>query len=153
MYPQSTPLHKTIRNYVIGILTLVGTLIVLGMYGCPYYNVWEQGLAGQAELAKAEQNRKIRTLEAQQKKESAALEADAEVARAEGLAKANKILGDSLRGEQGERYLRYLWITSIKGSGHETIYIPTEANIPIMEAGRFARPTPSPTPSPTPTAR
>ncbi len=140
MYGPQNPTHKIVRNYILGILSLIAT----GMYGCPHYNVWQQGLEGQAELAKAEQNRQIRVLEARQKKESATLEAEAEVARARGLAEANKILGDSLRGEQGERYLRYLWVTSLKGSERETIYIPTEANVPIMEANRLRSGPPAP---------
>jgi cell division protein FtsB len=116
-------------------LLIVG-LITLGMWGCPQYNVYEQRLVGEAELAKASQNRQIRVQEAMAKKEAAKLEGEAEVARAEGLAKANRTLGESLTGEHGEKYLRYLWITGMEKSQHDTIYIPTEAGLPIMESTR-----------------
>ena len=108
------------------------------MVGCPKYNVWEQGLAGQAELARAEQNRQIAINEAKAIADSAKYKADAEIERARGVAQANKIIGESLKGN--EMYLRYLYIDMLRdtgGSGRETIYIPTEANMPILEAGRF----------------
>lgn len=89
---------------------------------------------GEMDFAEAEQNRRIKVLEAEAKKESAVLEAEAEVSRAEGAARANKILGESLKNN--EEYLRYLWITSMEKSQHDTIYIPTEAGLPILEAAR-----------------
>ena len=118
------------------ILLLVLMVLAGGMWGCPQYNVYQQRLEGEAELAKASQNRQIRIQEAMAKKESAKLEGEAEVLRAEGLAKANKTLGESLTGEHGEKYLRYLWITGMEKSQHDTIYIPTEAGLPILESTR-----------------
>ena len=111
-------------------------IIIVSMAGCPSYNVWQQGLAGQAELRRAEQNRQIAIQEAEAKKEAASLLADAEIERAKGVAKANQIIGESLR--ENESYLRYLWITEVaqNDTGKTTVYIPTEANIPILEAGK-----------------
>lgn len=62
--------------------------------------------------------------------------ADAEIARARGVAEANKIIGDSLKGN--DAYLKYLWITDVAGTNNKpaVIYVPTEANMPILEAGR-----------------
>lgn len=117
---------------VIGIV-LVSFLFIYAEFINPYIHVWHEGMKGQAELARAESNRQIATCEAQAKKESSKALADAEVIRAEGVAKANKIIGDSLNGNEG--YLRYLWIQGLQ-SDHTVVYIPTEANLPIMEAGR-----------------
>ena len=77
--------------------------------------------------------------EAQAKKDSAVLLAEAEVLRAEGVAKANKIIGESLK--QNEDYLRYLWITDVAGVNvNKTIvYVPTETNLPILEANRHTQ--------------
>ncbi len=72
---------------------------------------------------------------AQAKKESARSLADAEVIRAEGVAKANKIIGDSLTGNEG--YLRYLWIQGLQTNNMQVVYVPTEANLPIMESHRL----------------
>lgn len=90
--------------------------------------------AGQAELKRAEQNRQIAIEEAKAKKESAQALADAEIIRAQGVAKANKIIGDSLK--DNEAYLRYLWIDSLNSNNQNVIYVPTEAGLPILEAGK-----------------
>jgi hypothetical protein len=116
------------------IILVVLVLVAGGMWGCPTYNVWQQGLAGQAELKRAEQNRQIRIEEAQAEAEAASMFAKAEVERAKGVAEANKIIGDSLKGN--DAYLRYLWINGLHDGSSEVIYIPTEANLPILEAVR-----------------
>ena len=69
-------------------------------------------------------------------KESAKMLGEAEVERARGVAEANKIIGESLHNN--EAYLRYLWINGLKDNGHapQVIYVPTEAGLPILEAGR-----------------
>ncbi len=114
---------------------LVLLLVPLAAYGCPRYNVWQKGLAGQARLAEAEQSRKIAIEEAKAIKESAGFKAEAEVIRARGVADANKIIAAGLGGPEG--YLRYLWIDSLgqKAAGR-VIYVPTEAGLPILEAGK-----------------
>lgn len=120
----------------ISVVLFLVLLIAGGLVGCPQYRVYSARMAGEAELAQATQNRQIRVQEALAKKEAAKLEGEAEVARAEGLARANKTLGESLSGEHGEKYLRYLWITGMEKSTHDTIYIPTEAGLPILESTR-----------------
>lgn len=30
-----------------------------------------------------------------------------------------------------------LWIESLEKNGNQVIYVPTEANLPVLEAGRF----------------
>ena len=121
---------------------VIGILIALalgggGMWGCPVYNVWQQGLEGQAELRRAEQNRQIAIQVAQATEQSASHLKNAEITRAEGVAQANKIIGESLR--QNEDYLLYLWIHNLaeaQKNGAEVIYVPTESNLPILEASR-----------------
>ena len=117
-------------SVVAAVILFIAALI----YGYPQYKVWQQRLAGQAELARAEQNRKIAIQEAEAKKESARALAEAEVIRAEGVAKANSIIGESLRGN--ESYLRYLWIQTLNDNPQNVIYVPTEAGLPILEAGK-----------------
>lgn len=118
-------------------LGAVVVLIVAVMWGCPQYKVWEQGLVGQAELRRAEQNRQIKIQEATATEEASKHLARAEIERSKGVAEANKIIGDSLKGN--ESYLRYLWIHSLEMTKNQVIYIPTEANLPILEAHRFAQ--------------
>lgn len=114
------------------------------MWGMPHWRVYSATLAGKAKLKEAESSRQIAIVEAEAKRESATKLAEAEVMRAEGVAKANRIIGDSLHGN--EAYLRYLWIQNLAdartGGKAEIIYVPTEANLPILEAQRLA-PTPA----------
>lgn len=100
----------------------------------PIYNVWRSGQSGLAELRKAEQNRQIAIEEAKAKMESAKMLSEAEIVRARGVAEANKIIGDSLKGN--EAYLRYLWIDGLNRNNQNVIYVPTEAGLPILEAGK-----------------
>ncbi len=119
---------------VLSVLAVV-VCVATGMYGCPKYNVWQKGLSGQAQLKQAEWNRQILIREADAKKDAATMLAAAEVERAKGVAEANAIIGESLKGN--EAYLRYLWIMGLQDGTSEIIYIPTEANMPILEAARF----------------
>jgi hypothetical protein len=121
---------------VVTFLILLATSLFVGlpMWGCPRYNVWQKTLSGKAELKQAEWNRQIAVKEAEAKKESAIHESQAEVIRAKGVAEANAIIGESLKNN--ESYLRYLWIQGLHDGTSETIYIPTEANLPILEANR-----------------
>src|SRR6266403_898691 len=101
---------------LIGILLLCG-LVAGGMVGCPKYAVYEQRLTGEAELARAQQNRQIAINEAQAKEDAAVHLAKAEIARAKGVAGANAIIAESLKGN--EAYLRYLWITEVAAVGKD----------------------------------
>ena len=112
---------------------LIG-IIALGMWGCPTYNVWQQGLAGEAALARAEQDRQIQIQEAEATRDSAVFLAEAEVSRASGVAEANEIIAEGLGGPDG--YLRYLWIQALYENNQDVIYVPTEAGLPILEASR-----------------
>ena len=122
-------------NAVIKVIAVIFVIILLWMFGYPRYRVWQQGLEGEAELKRAEQNRKIAVQEAEAKKEAAKSLADAEVIRAEGVAKANAIIGNSLKGN--EDYLRYLWIDNLEKNPNAVIYVPTEAGLPILESQRL----------------
>lgn len=112
---------------------LVIALLAGTMWGIPKYRIYNQDLRGQATLREQEWEKKVAIEAAKAEKESATLKAEAEVARAKGVAEANKIIGDSLKNNEG--YLQYLWITNIQaGENAERIYIPTEAGLPILEA-------------------
>ena len=103
------------------------------------YSVWSSAKSGEAELAQADYNRQIAVREAAAKMDSAKDLAQAEIIRAQGLAQANKILGQSLTGSEGDAYLHYLWLQDLGNTKNQVIYIPTEANMPINEAGRSVK--------------
>jgi regulator of protease activity HflC (stomatin/prohibitin superfamily) len=127
-----TSSYITIGVIVTGVI--VGIVWSIS-FGFQYYKVFTAEQTGKAELAQAEWNRQIIVRQAQAKKDAAQLEADAEVIRAEGVSKANKIVADGLGGAEG--YLRYLYIHMLsEQEDKQIIYIPTEAGLPILEASK-----------------
>lgn len=131
---QTEKLDKQIKILAAAAITLA----VAGIVATPYVNVWQRGMAGQAQMAEAEANRQIMVREAQAKLDASKMLAASEVERAKGVAEANRIVADGLGGPEG--YLRYLFIESLKdarASGAQVIYVPTEAGLPILEASRL----------------
>lgn len=125
---------KTTTAITASSLLLLG-IVAGGMVGCPQYNIYVQRSGGQAQLAHAQAAKEVAVAEAKAKMESAELLAQAEVARAKGVAQANQIIGESLKNN--EAYLRYLWINDLgQNAGKTVVYVPTEANLPILEAAR-----------------
>lgn len=125
---------------------LTSIVIVAGLGACvkfyPEYNVYSQSMAGKAALAEAESTRQVRVLEAKAKEESATLEGQAEVTRAEASAKAIAALKRELGSS--DAYLRWLYIQGLqeqgKANGEKTVvYIPTDGLVPlpISEAPRL----------------
>lgn len=118
------------KSIIISIVSTI-VLIVLLFVGIPMYRVWSQEMAGKAEYAKAEQNRKIKIEEAKANLEAEKLNAQAEVERAKGAAQAIEIEN----GKLTTAYIQYLWVRQQGStSAEKIIYIPTEASMPILEA-------------------
>ena len=118
---------------VLSLSVLLTGCEVVGWF-IPPMRIYLKETNGKALLIEAEQTRQIKVEEAKAKKQSAQYEADAEVIRAKGVAEANKIIGKSLKDNEG--YLRYLWIQGLQDGSSEVIYIPTEAGLPLLEAGK-----------------
>ena len=128
----------TVKGWVVFIV--IALFMVFGgigscMYILPSYRVWQQEMVGKAEFAKAEQNRKIKIEEAKANLEAEKLNAQAEVVRAKGAAEAIKIENGSIT----PTYIQYLWVRQQNANtNNKIIYIPTEAGLPVLEAGRVA---------------
>lgn len=118
-----------ISLFVFGVVVLAAAMFVF-----PQWNVWRAEMQGKAALAQAENERKVLIEEAKARLESSKFYAEAEIERAKGVAEANRIIADGLGGPEG--YLRYLWINKLGENDQDVIYIPTEAGIPLLEAGR-----------------
>lgn len=119
--------------------TVVGivVLILILMFGIPKYNVWQQEMSGKAEMARAEQNRKILIEEAKAKLEAEKLNAQAEVERAKGMAEAMRVENGALNST----YNQYLFIRTLekladKGSLPQIIYIPADGLVPVMDINK-----------------
>lgn len=119
---------------VIGLMMIIGG----GLYGCPQYNVYEQRMEGEAALAHSTYERQVQVQDATGKLAAAKLLADTDVERARGVAGANTIIGGSLKGN--EAYLHWLFLETLKETKNQVIYIPTESQLPILEAKRLPTP-------------
>lgn len=118
--------------------SLLAIIVILAlMFGLPKYNVWQQEMAGKAEMAKAEQNRKILVEEAKARLEAEKLNAQAEIERARGMAEAMRVENGTLN----ETYNQYLFIRTLekiadKGSLPQIIYVPSEGMVPVMDLNK-----------------
>lgn len=122
-----------------GAVTALGLLLIIAviglMVGCPRYNVYSQQMEGEAQLAHAEYSKRVQVQDAIGKLEAAEKLKLVDIKRAEGVAQANTIIAGSLKGN--EVYLHWLYIEGLKEkTGDTVIYVPTEAGIPILEAGK-----------------
>lgn len=123
---------------VLGLVVGVIVVVALALVALPTYNVYRKQMDGKAAYEQAVQDRRIRVLEAQAALDSARLTAQAEIERARGTNEANRIMSESLGGP--DNYLRWAYIHMLQetaGRGdRQVIYIPTEAGMPILEAGQ-----------------
>lgn len=124
--------RKEIISIVGIIVSFILILLLYSEFISPVVDVFQERKRGESELARADSNRKIKIREAEAEKEAAQYLADAEIIRAHGVAKSNSIIGDSLKNNEG--YLRYLWIQGLQTNQMQTIYVPTEAGLPILES-------------------
>ena len=110
------------------IVLIVLAVVITPFVALPVWNVWRQGLSGEAELRRAEQTKKIMIETARAEKEMAQLRADA----------------INILGEAAKKYPEYRQQEFIQAFGEalkegeisQIIYVPTEGNIPILEAGK-----------------
>ncbi|MFJ1381602.1 hypothetical protein [Capnocytophaga canimorsus] len=121
----------------LGMITIISAL----MFGLPIYNVWQQEMAGKAEMAKAEQNRKILIEEAKARLEAEKLNAQAEIERARGMAEAMRIENGTLNSV----YNQYLFIRTLekladKGNLPQIIYMPSNGLVPVMDVSKKEKP-------------
>ncbi len=127
---------------IIGALFFILLFVALLMFGLPRYNVWQQEMAGKAEMAKAEQNRRILVEEAKAKLEAEKLNAQAEIERAKGMAEAMRVENGTL----SETYNQYLFIRTLekladKGDLPQIIYVPSNGLLPVMDVNKTKLPT------------
>lgn len=112
---------------IIAIAALGGVML-----GYQSYKVYSKEMSGKASLAEAEWSKKIQIADAQGKLEAAEYNKQTAILEAEAISESNMIIDESLTPE----YLTYLFIKGINDGSTETIYIPTEGSLPIIEASR-----------------
>ena len=121
---------SVIVTAVVGFV-IVAALIGGLMWAIPTYRVWSMEMSGRAQLAEAEFNQQVITVEARARLQAEIYNAQAEVERARGAAQAMYEVQDAL----SEEYILYLWVRLMAGNPN-VIYIPTEGSLPILEVNR-----------------
>jgi len=110
-------------------VVVTGLLVIIGlMFGLPRYTVWQQEMAGKARLAEATQSRQILIEQARAEKDAAVLQAEAIKIMGEAAQKYPEYRKQEFIGAFGEALKA--------GKINQIIYVPTEANIPILEASK-----------------
>lgn len=110
------------------IVAAIASLIALMMWGLPQYKVYSQTMRGKAALAEADQSRQILVTQAKAEREAA-----------EERAHAIKIVGKAAQEYPEYRQQEFIgaFAEALKeGKMSQIIYVPTEANIPLTEAGK-----------------
>lgn len=122
------------------ILWTLGSIVTLitfwSLVGYPKWNVWASHQRGLADLQQAKNEQQIQIAQAQSRLDAAQLNKQAAIIEAEAVAAQIKEIGSEL--QQHDLFLRWQWIKMMEDhdSDTKTIYIPTEANLPILEARR-----------------
>lgn len=125
---------------LIGAVVIVGGSMLASLAFGPTYAVYKQRLQGQADLAQAEAESRVRVLNAHANLDAAKLDAQADVERAKGIALSIKEVESSLGGPEGYLRWKYIHMLEISEVDSQIIYVPTEAGLPILEAGRRPNP-------------
>lgn len=117
------------KEDIIG-FTVVGSvvfgIICFVFWVIPQYNVYRARMAGEAILANAEASKKVLIEQAKAEKEAAVLRSE-----------AIKIIGDVAKQYPEYREQEFIgaFAEALKeGKMQQVIYVPTEANVPIIES-------------------
>ena len=119
-----------IENVLVGLVAgFFAVLLIASLFWVfPMWNVWRAGLSGEAELVRAEQTKKIMV-------ETARAERDASKLRAEAIMIMGKAAKEFPEYRQQE-FMQAFGEALREGNISQIVYVPTEANLPILEAGK-----------------
>lgn len=117
-------------------MAIGGVSIIGGLFWFfPVYEVWASKKRGEAALEEANYREQIAIAEARARKSAATLNKEAEIIDAEAVSISVGTIGEAL--QKNDSYLRWQWIKMMDNTDNSTIYVPTEANLPILEANRI----------------
>lgn len=127
--------NQTVTWYWTKRIAAVSVLLVVAIMAVyPVYRVWSADMSGRAKLAESENSRKVLIEQARAEQEAASMRAG-----------AIAIVGEAAKKYPEYRQQEFLgaFAEALKeGKINQIMYVPTEASIPITEAGRFVSPAP-----------
>lgn len=113
----------------------VGIILLWNLLLGPMWKVWASHKDGQADLQRARNEQQIQVAEAQGRVDAAQLNKQAAIIEAQAVAAQIEAIGNQLT--RHDLYLKWQWIKMMEETDNTTIYVPTEAQIPVMEAMRL----------------
>jgi len=118
---------------------IVAVLLAWGRFGYQKWKVWASHQSGLADLTRARNEQQIQIAQADSRLAAAEKNKQAAIIEAQAVAAQIEAIGKQLTAH--DLYLKWQWIKMMEdtsGDGDRTtVYVPTEANIPILEAGRL----------------
>lgn len=117
-----------IGTVVTATFVIIGGIVIGCMAGCPQYSVYTAKMDGEASLARAQSTKQTLVTQAQAEKDAALLRAE-----------AIKIVGQAAKDFPEYRQQEFIGAFADamqNGRINQIIYVPTEANIPITQAGK-----------------
>jgi len=128
-------------DWILGHLLQIGLFLIVGigfsMWLFPTYGVWAARKSGEADLAEAQKEQMIQRAQADGRLHAAETNKQAAIIEASAVAAQIAVIGAQLTSH--DLYLKWQWIKMLEHhrNAATTIYVPTEANLPILEAGRL----------------
>lgn len=117
------------------IIIIVGALFIWFTFLHPIWRVWASQKAGEADLQQAHKEQQIQVSKAQGRLDAAKLNKEAAIIEAEAVSAQIEKIGKQLT--EHDLYLKWQWIKMMEERPDSSvIYVPTEANLPILEAMR-----------------
>ena len=112
-----------------------GGFTVWGLWGRPVWQVWASGKEGEAKLQEANREQQIQVAQAQGRLNAARINKEAAIVEAEAVSAQIEQIGKQLTTH--DLYLKWQWIKMMEERPDSSvIYVPTEAGLPILEAGK-----------------
>lgn len=122
-------------DYLFWIIVGLVGIFVWFVFVYPYWNVFASKLSGEAKLQEAMNEQRVQLAAAKARKEAATINKEAAIIEAEAVSAQIEKIGQKLTAH--DLYLKWQWIQMMeKRPENSTIYVPTEANLPILEAGK-----------------
>lgn len=123
---------------LIGLICVISLIVftIFSMLVVPVWQVWASKKEGEAEFAKAQNEQRVQLSAAKARLEAAETNKKAAIVEAEAVAEQIKEIGENL--QKHDLYLKWQWIQMMEKGGIKgsVIYVPTEAGLPILEAGK-----------------
>ena len=117
------------------IIAIIVAIILWALVGYPKWRVWASQKQGEADLQQAHKEQQIQVSKAQGRLDAAKLNKEAAVIEAEAVSAQIEKIGAQLT--EHDLYLKWQWIKMMEERPDSSvIYVPTEANMPILEAGK-----------------